>query len=1169
MTLRSWLRKLLSRKTPSRLERWRTSPRKESVRKALVLEVLEDRTLLSGTSTATLQLLPAAGQSTSKVALVLDSFRFGFHHGIGSGSAVTFDALDVTASFTANSPQVFANLTEGQAYQRAVLTQKDASNNTVGIWILDDVQVTDDAVTGTGSGVPGESLKFAFAGVGQGVGTHIATWNQVTNSPANLDVPDPADPAAAPTRMTLALAGGTATPVSIDLSSFQFGSHDPVTFGSAGATPGRTSFAALDVTAALTAAGPDLLSALTTGHFYDTGTLTQYDAAGNPAAVWVLGTVFVTDDNLTGSDHQATQDLKFAFGSATEATSTTSGSWSLLTGDASGPALPSGLTLDALPAPAATGLTLQLYSNSADTTPAATLNLSSFAFGFHNGTRTGGVVSFDGLDVTVGLGSSSPALFAALTGKTPYARARLTQSDATGKTTAVWALSSVYVTDDRITGSGLGLPGEELTFAFGALAQGVGTHVAGWSQVTNSSTSSDIPTVPDPVPPAVAPTRMTLDLAGGTAIPVSIDLSSFQFGFHDPATVGATALVPGTTAFDALDVTAPLSDAAPALFAALTTGDTYDTGTLTQYDAAGNPTAVWVLGTVSVLDDSLVPGDQATQELKLGFVQLTEVANPNQASWDLAGQTATGPQGPDPSSLDTLAVYAPTLAVSAGPFSYDGTAHPAAAAATGVTGDPVSGTFTFTYYAGDSVGGTGSATAPTRAGDYTVVAHFRSADADYADADSTPLTFQVAQAGTGTTVISSANPAVYGQALTFTATVSNTSGGLVPTGTVQFLVDGVNFGGPVALDARGNAVSPSDVFLSGASHGVQAVYKSSDGNFTGSSGSRTQTMQTVAVGPDPSNPALTDLFFGSNGATSNDVIRLMPAGSSNTGGTGIQVRASLNRVLTETTYWQSFATVHAFLRGGNDYVQAAGTLTINAVVRAGNGNDTVTAGGGNWTVTLGDGNDTVLLGGGNDTVTLGNGNDGVQLGNGNDVVTAGRGNDNVRLGGGNNTVTLGDGNDTVLAGDGNCTVTLGNGNDSVRLGGGNNTVTLGNGNDGVRLGNGNNVVVTGNGNDAIQAGNGDNLIAAGLGRHSVAVGNGSNILIDGSVALTGGGDSLRQVLNDWVTSGAAAAARIRSRLAVTLNRGHANTLYAGRGLDWFWDTYARDSTNRKVTDLLN
>ncbi len=73
------------------------------------------------------------------------------------------------------------------------------------------------------------------------------------------------------------------------------------------------------------------------------------------------------------------------------------------------------------------------------------------------------------------------------------------------------------------------------------------------------------------------------------------------------------------------------------------------------------------------------------------------------------------------------------------------------------------------------------------------------------------------------------------------------------------------------------------------------------------------------------------------------------------------------------------------------------------------------------------------------------------------------------------------------------------------------------------------------------------------------------------MALTNSNDSLRQVLTDWVSGGDTAAnvANIRSRLHVTDNSSHANRLWAGSGLDWFWATYAKDSIDRKATDLLN
>jgi Ca2+-binding RTX toxin-like protein len=309
---------------------------------------------------------------------------------------------------------------------------------------------------------------------------------------------------------------------------------------------------------------------------------------------------------------------------------------------------------------------------------------------------------------------------------------------------------------------------------------------------------------------------------------------------------------------------------------------------------------------------------------------------------------------------------------------------------------------------------------------------------------------------------------------------------------------------------------------------------------------------TLVVGPCVTVVAGTDLYV-IGGQKSNDQLQITPAGPSNTGSTGVRVSARLNGVSTRTAFSQAFSTIYVYGFAGNDTISLAATLTIGANIRLGNGNDNVTAGKGDNTVTLGNSNDHVVLGNGNSRVSLGNGNNNTSVGNGNNVVTEG------------------DGNDRVTAGDGNNTVRLGNGNDHVVLGNGDNTVSLGNGNDNTVAGDGNNVVVEGNGNDSVTAGNGDNLIVAGLGHHTVRAGNGSNILIDGSVRLPQSGDSLRQVLDDWRQFGALAAnvASIRSRLTVTDNSSHANTLDAGSGLDWFWYTFGRDRTNRKPTDLLN
>jgi len=87
---------------------------------------------------------------------------------------------------------------------------------------------------------------------------------------------------------------------------------------------------------------------------------------------------------------------------------------------------------------------------------------------------------------------------------------------------------------------------------------------------------------------------------------------------------------------------------------------------------------------------------------------------------------------------------------------------------------------------------------------------------------------------TNTTVTSSANPSYMGKSVTFTATVSNTSPNSAdtPTGSVQFQIDGSNYGSTVVL-ADGTA-SVSDGALGAGTHTLQAIYMPDNIDLAGS-----------------------------------------------------------------------------------------------------------------------------------------------------------------------------------------------------------------------------------------------------------------------------------------------------------------------------------------------
>ncbi|PWU21096.1 MAG: hypothetical protein C5B50_02475, partial [Verrucomicrobia bacterium] len=117
-------------------------------------------------------------------------------------------------------------------------------------------------------------------------------------------------------------------------------------------------------------------------------------------------------------------------------------------------------------------------------------------------------------------------------------------------------------------------------------------------------------------------------------------------------------------------------------------------------------------------------------------------------------------------------------------------------------------------------------------------------DNNFITSTSGTVTQTVNQASTTIAVASSANPSVFGQSVTFTATVSAVAPGSgTRTGTVQFYIDGSPFGGPVSLSG-GTANSSATSSLSVAGHTVTAAY-SGDSNFSGSDNTGSPLNQTV------------------------------------------------------------------------------------------------------------------------------------------------------------------------------------------------------------------------------------------------------------------------------------------------------------------------------------
>ena len=127
-------------------------------------------------------------------------------------------------------------------------------------------------------------------------------------------------------------------------------------------------------------------------------------------------------------------------------------------------------------------------------------------------------------------------------------------------------------------------------------------------------------------------------------------------------------------------------------------------------------------------------------------------------------------------------------------------------------------------------------------GSHTLTAKYNG-DSNYTGSTSLPITEAVNQASTTATVASSANPAPFGQSVTFTASVVPAYGGSA-TGTIAFL-DGANSLGSATLSNNNAQLTISN--LAAGSHSITAKYNG-DANFTGSTSSAvTETINAAAT----------------------------------------------------------------------------------------------------------------------------------------------------------------------------------------------------------------------------------------------------------------------------------------------------------------------------------
>jgi hypothetical protein len=189
------------------------------------------------------------------------------------------------------------------------------------------------------------------------------------------------------------------------------------------------------------------------------------------------------------------------------------------------------------------------------------------------------------------------------------------------------------------------------------------------------------------------------------------------------------------------------------------------------------------------------------------------------------------------------------------------------------------------------------ATAGIGVGSHTVTATFP-AEQNYGTATGTG-SLTITQAATTTAVTSSLNPSAFGQAVTFTATV--TSAGGTPTGSASFIEGGTcaspgtTLQAAAALDGTGKVTFATST-LSAGSHTVAACFLGST-NFAASTGTVAQTVNKATPTVTWTNPA--DITYGTAlSATQLNATASVPGSFVYTPAAGTVLAAGNNQTLS-------------------------------------------------------------------------------------------------------------------------------------------------------------------------------------------------------------------------------------------------------------------------------
>ena len=298
--------------------------------------------------------------------------------------------------------------------------------------------------------------------------------------------------------------------------------------------------------------------------------------------------------------------------------------------------------------------------------------------------------------------------------------------------------------------------------------------------------------------------------------------------------------------------------------------------------------------------------------------------------------------------------------------------------------------------------------------------------------------------------------------------------------------------------------SGSHAYAVAGDHSIK--FTITDSNGVSATKRATVDVEVAALFDDPNQPGEKALFVG--GTPAYDKLYLSQAAN---GSVRVYMPGKYNSTFTPS----GAGRVYVYAGEGNDYVKCYSSLTRNAVIDGGSGNDRLYGGSGNDTLRGGSGNDRLYGGKGDDLLDGGTGNDSLYGSYGDDVLLGGSGNDRLygsrdndsldggdgadRLYGssGNDSLSGGEGKDYLSASSGNDHLDGGSHDDRLYGGSGNDTLFGGSGNDYLSAGSGNDRLHGGDGDDRLYGNSGNDLLSAAAGNDYLSGSSGNDVLLGG------------------------------------------------------------------------